>query len=76
MELRREHGVSSDLEIPMEYFAYSVENALKIYGAHGEQNECITSQQWLEAIKLTGYIELDTLNLKSTWLWHIRGLTE
>lgn len=57
MELRREHGVSSDLEIPMEYFAYSVENALKIYGAHGEQNECITSQQWLEAIKLTGYIE-------------------
>lgn len=38
-------------------FAYAVENALKIYGAHGEQNEWITSQQWLEAIKLTGYIE-------------------
>ncbi|MGM1044519.1 MAG: AAA family ATPase [Bacillota bacterium] len=57
MELRKEHGVFSDLEIPMEYFAYAVENALKIYGAHGEQNEWITSQQWLEAIKLTGYIE-------------------
>lgn len=56
-ELRKEHGVFSDLEIPMEYFAYAVENALKIYGAHGEQNEWITSQQWLEAIKLTGYIE-------------------
>lgn len=37
MALRREHGVSSDLEIPMEYFAFSVEYALKIYGAHGEQ---------------------------------------
>lgn len=50
-------GVSSDLEIPMEYFAYAIENALKIYGAHGEQSEWITSQQWLDAIKLSGYIE-------------------
>lgn len=30
MALQREYGVSSDLEIPMKYFAYSVENALKI----------------------------------------------
>ncbi|KAA8745347.1 ATP-binding protein [Paenibacillus sp. UASWS1643] len=57
MSLRREHGVSSDLEIPMEYFAFAIENALKIFGAHGEQSEWITSQQWLDAIKLSGYIE-------------------
>lgn len=41
----------------MEYFTYAVENALKIFGTHGDQLEWITSQQWLEAIKLTGYIE-------------------
>ncbi|KOY16703.1 ATP-binding protein [Paenibacillus xylanivorans] len=57
MDLRREHGVKSKLEIPMEYFTYAVENALKIFGTHGDQLEWITSQQWLEAIKLTGYIE-------------------
>lgn len=28
-ELRKEHGVSADFEIPMEYFAFSIENALK-----------------------------------------------
>ncbi|MDN4603833.1 MULTISPECIES: ATP-binding protein [Paenibacillus] len=56
-DLRKQHGVTSKLEIPMEYFTYAVENALKIYGTHGEKLEWITSQQWLEAIKLTGYIE-------------------
>ncbi|TDL69382.1 ATP-binding protein [Paenibacillus amylolyticus] len=56
-DLRSEHGVHSKLEIPMEYFTYAVENALKIYGAHGEQLEWISAQHWLESIKLSGYIE-------------------
>ncbi|WP_051289903.1 ATP-binding protein [Paenibacillus massiliensis] len=55
--LRREHGVNSKLEIPMEYFTYAVENALKIYGTNGEHLEWISAQQWLDSIKLTGYIE-------------------
>ncbi|KAA8786756.1 ATP-binding protein [Paenibacillus amylolyticus] len=55
--LRREHGVNSKLEIPMEYFTYTVENALKIYGTHGEKLEWISAQNWLDSIKLTGYIE-------------------
>lgn len=56
-DLRSEHGVTSKLEIPMEYFTHAVENALKIYGAHGEQLEWISTQHWLESIKLSGYIE-------------------
>jgi hypothetical protein len=55
--IRKEHGVSTEFEIPMEYFAFTVENALKIYGSHGNQCEWITNNQWDETIKLTGYIE-------------------
>ncbi|RCW40581.1 AAA family ATPase [Paenibacillus prosopidis] len=57
VEIRKEHGVSTDFEIPMEYFAFTIENALKIYGAHGDQCEWISNNQWKEAIKITGYIE-------------------
>ncbi|SDD53498.1 AAA domain-containing protein [Paenibacillus sp. CF095] len=56
-DLRSEHGVHSKFEIPMEYFAYAVENALKVYGAHGEQLEWISDQHWVESIKISGYIE-------------------
>nr|WP_281378875.1 AAA family ATPase [Paenibacillus phyllosphaerae] len=57
VEIRKEHGVSSEFEIPMEYFAFTIENALKVYGAHGDQSDWITINQWKESIRLTGYIE-------------------
>lgn len=56
-EIRKEYGLSSAFEIPMEYFAFTVENALKAYGSHGDQCEWISPSQWREAIKLSGYIE-------------------
>ncbi|MCY9589843.1 AAA family ATPase [Paenibacillus chitinolyticus] len=57
VEIRKEHGVSTDFEIPMEYFAFTVETALKMYGAHGDSCRWLTVSQWRECIKLTGYIE-------------------
>lgn len=57
VDIRKEYGLASDFEIPMEYFAFTIENALKINGAHGEQYEWISEEQWRQAIKLSGYIE-------------------
>lgn len=56
-ELRKEHGVSADFEIPMEYFAFSIENALKKNGSHGNQHFWLTSALWKEAIEMSGYVE-------------------
>jgi hypothetical protein len=57
VEIRKEFGLSSKFEIPMESFAFTIENAMKTNGSHGEQNEWISINQWREAIKLSGYIE-------------------
>jgi hypothetical protein len=57
VEIRKEHGVSSDSEIPMEYFAFTVENAPKMYYSHGDGCEWITINQWKESIELTDYVE-------------------
>lgn len=56
-DLRKEHGVSAALEIPMEYFCFTVENALKKNGMHGEQFNWINKAQWREAIEMSGYVE-------------------
>ncbi|WP_438496959.1 hypothetical protein [Paenibacillus sp. IHBB 3054] len=56
-EMRKEHGVSAALEIPMEYFSFTVENALKKNGAHGDQHFWINKAQWREAIEMSGYVE-------------------
>lgn len=56
-DLRKEHGVSATLEIPMEYFSFTIENALKKYGVHGDQHYWINKAQWREAIEMSGYVE-------------------
>ncbi|TVY02168.1 ATP-binding protein [Cohnella terricola] len=56
-EIRKEHGLSNSIEIPMEYLAYTVENAFKTYGANGEAANWLTVNHWREAIKSSGYIE-------------------
>ncbi|MEK4058512.1 MULTISPECIES: ATP-binding protein [Paenibacillus] len=56
-DLRKEHGVSAALEIPMEYFSFTIENALKKYGIHGDQHYWINKAQWREAIEMSGYVE-------------------
>ncbi|WP_410768713.1 ATP-binding protein [Fontibacillus sp. BL9] len=57
VELRKEHGVSAALEIPMEYFSFTIENALKKNGLHGDQHYWINKAQWREAIEMSGYVE-------------------
>ncbi|MDF9839680.1 MULTISPECIES: ATP-binding protein [Paenibacillus] len=56
-KIRKEHGVRSVFEIPMEYFAFTVENALKKNGSHGDSQYWLTEPLWREAIESSGYIE-------------------
>lgn len=56
-DVRKEYGLSTDFEIPMEYFAFTVENALKKNGVHGDQGDWINKNQWREAIRSSGYVE-------------------
>lgn len=56
-DVRKEYGLSTDFEIPMEYFAFTVENALKKNGVHGDQCDWINKNQWREAIRSSGYVE-------------------
>lgn len=58
LDVRMEFGLTgSKVEIPMEYVAFTVENALKINGANGRCCEWLTMEQWREAIERSGYIE-------------------
>ncbi|MFF2890028.1 hypothetical protein [Paenibacillus sp. NPDC057967] len=56
-DIRKEHGLSKNLEIPMEYFIFSIEYALKVFGASGKNVDWPTPNQWKEAITHSGYIE-------------------
>ncbi|MFX3634426.1 MAG: AAA family ATPase [Candidatus Pristimantibacillus sp.] len=57
IEIRQEYGLSGRVELPMEYLAFTVENALKINGANGKCTEWLSMEQWREAIQRSGYIE-------------------
>lgn len=57
LEIRQEFGLSSKVELPMEYVAFTVENALKINGSNGKGAEWLSMEQWREAITRSGYIE-------------------
>jgi len=57
VQIRQEYGLSSEFDIPMEYFSYTIENALKMYGINGDKKDWISVQQWREAIKFSGYVE-------------------
>ncbi|TVX93262.1 ATP-binding protein [Paenibacillus agilis] len=54
-DIRREYGLSKSLEIPMEYFAFTVENAMK----QGCADDIYwpTQDLWKNAVKDSGYIE-------------------
>lgn len=56
-ELRLEHGLSKKMEIPMEYFTFTVENALKINGITGNGIDWLTDNHWRVAIQNSGYVE-------------------
>jgi hypothetical protein len=45
-DVRKEYGLSSEFEIPMEFFAFTVENALKKNGVHGDRCDWISANQW------------------------------
>jgi hypothetical protein len=41
----------------MEHVAFTIENALKLYGINGKGEAWLALDQWREAIKRSGYIE-------------------
>ncbi|MGM0883098.1 MAG: ATP-binding protein [Bacillota bacterium] len=58
LDIRQEFGLSGkEVELPMEYVAFTVENALKLNGANGKCSEWLSIEQWREAIQKSGYIE-------------------
>lgn len=57
--LRKEHGLKKATEIPMQYLTLTVENALRRFGAEGEDVQWLTNEQWKHAITNSGYIEAE-----------------
>ncbi|WP_240421190.1 hypothetical protein [Paenibacillus periandrae] len=57
LEIRQEFGIKGKIELPMEFIVFTIENALKIFGANGQMREWLSMDQWKEAIKRSGYID-------------------
>jgi hypothetical protein len=58
LDIRQEFGLSrTNVELPMEFVAFTVENALKLNGANGKCIEWLSIEQWREAVQRSGYIE-------------------
>lgn len=55
--LRQEYHLKKKMELPMEYLALTVENALKEFGINGNRVEWLTLNHWKEAINRSGYIQ-------------------
>ncbi|SFE24422.1 AAA domain-containing protein [Paenibacillus algorifonticola] len=58
--LRKEHGLTRATEIPMQYLTLTVENALRHFGANGEDLHWLNNEQWKSSITSSGYIEAET----------------
>lgn len=57
--LRQEYGIKKPFEIPMEYFTLTINYAMRRYGINGENAGWISREQWLEAVRNSGYIEAE-----------------
>jgi len=57
--LRKENGLTKATEIPMQYLTLTVENALRYFGANGEDVHWLTDEQWKASITKSGYIEAE-----------------
>jgi len=58
-EIRREHGINSALEIPMQYLIRTIEYCLENFGIEGEDLKVISRANWKEAIRRSGYIDAE-----------------
>lgn len=57
LEIRQEYGLTGKVELPMEYVAFTIENALKTYGANGKSGEWLSMLEWKDAINRSGYVD-------------------
>lgn len=60
-EIRQEHGLLKNLELPMLYFTLTVEYALRRFGKDVDH---ITRAHWKEAIEKSGYLEAEIYQIK------------
>lgn len=57
--LRQEYGIKKPFEIPMEYFTLTINYAMRRYGINGEHAGWLSRENWLEAVRNSGYIEAE-----------------
>ncbi|MDQ8739160.1 ATP-binding protein [Paenibacillus sp. LHD-38] len=62
LEIRQEFGITGKMELPMEYVAFTIENALKTYGANGMGGDWLSMLEWRDAISRSGYIDSELLS--------------
>lgn len=58
-ELRKEAGITSSFEVPMQYLTLTVEYVLRRFGRDGDNQQQLTMNHWREAISRSGYIEAE-----------------
>ncbi|EST55776.1 ATPase AAA [Brevibacillus panacihumi W25] len=56
-EKRKNAGIKTSFEIPMQYVTATIEYAFKKFGANGKGVECLNKSHWSEAIDKSGYID-------------------
>jgi hypothetical protein len=57
--LRKEAGIRGKIEIPMQYLTLSIEYILRTFGIEGEDLDTLDSNNFIEAIENSGYIEAE-----------------
>lgn len=59
-QLRTEAGIrKKSFEIPMQYLTLTIEYALRNFGADGKELDWLNQNNWVEAVKNSGYIEAE-----------------
>lgn len=61
-EVRANNNISSDFELPMQYFTLFIDNCMTVFGQNGKGIYWPNSDTWEESIKLCGYIEAEVHN--------------
>ena len=61
-EAKVNNNISSDFELPMQFFTLFIDNCMKTFGVNGKGIYWPSSDEWEESIKLCGYIESEMHN--------------
>jgi hypothetical protein len=60
-ELRKEHNITGERDLPMQYLTSAVEYCLRNYGVDGEDLSYLTRDHWKTAIRQSGFVEAEAI---------------